>query len=158
MGSRTIAAGSFAQVRDAARNASEYGTGEPVLIFDDDTGEQTEVEPVRAGRPKLGVIAREVTLLPRHWEWLGEQPGGASVTLRRLVDDARRASEGKDRTRKSRQAAYRIMTALAGNEPGYEEAIRALFAGDVRKFAQNMKSWPKDVRDYAKRIAAGDVE
>src|SRR5262245_35394061 len=28
------------------------------------------------GRPKLGVIAREVTLLPRHWDWLATQPGG----------------------------------------------------------------------------------
>ena len=45
--------------------------------------------PRGPGRPKLGVIAREITLLPRHWEWLASQPGGASVALRKLVEAAR---------------------------------------------------------------------
>ena len=47
------------------------------------------------GRPKLGVVAREITLLPRHWEWLARQSGGASVAIRKLVDEARRGGEEK---------------------------------------------------------------
>ena len=87
-----------------------------------------EGEPRRRGRPKLGVVAREVTLLPRHWEWLAAQPGGASVTLRRLVDEARRSGGDRQLKRRSQEVAYRFMAALAGDLPGFEEAIRALFA------------------------------
>lgn len=106
------------------------------------------------GRPKLGVVAREVTLLPRHWEWLGSQPGGASVALRRLVEEARRASAGQDQTRARREAAYRFMSAMAGDLAGFEEAARALFAGRQDDFEQHMASWPEDVRNYALKLAA----
>jgi len=106
------------------------------------------------GRPKLGVVAREVTLLPRHWDWLGRQPGGASVALRRLVDEARRAHEGRDRMREAQEAANRFMTAMAGDQPRFEDASRALFAGDPGRFDELTESWPVDIRDYSRRLAA----
>ena len=109
--------------------------------------------PRGPGRPRLGVVAREVTLLPRHWQWLGEQPGGASVTLRKLVDEARRANEGKDRLRRARESAYRFMSAVAGNLPGFEEAIRALFGANHAQFAQSIEPWPHGVRDHARKLA-----
>lgn len=105
------------------------------------------------GRPRLGVVAREVTLLPRHWEWLNTQPGGASVALRRLVEEARRTGQAKDRVRRSQEAAYRFMTAIAGDWPGYEEALRALFAGNRTRFDELIDSWPQDVRNHARRLA-----
>jgi len=110
------------------------------------------------GRPKLGVVAREVTLLPRHWNWLASQPGGASVALRKLVEEARRANQSKDRLRLAQEAAYRFMSAMAGNEPGFEEATRALFAGDQEGFAQLAEAWPTDVGNHAKNLAARAFE
>jgi hypothetical protein len=110
-------------------------------------------EPRRRGRPKLGVVAREVTLLPRHWEWLNAQPGGASVALRKLVEAARRANGDKDRSRAARDAAYHFMSAMAGNLPQFEEACRALFAGDHRRFTTLIAAWPGDVRDHIIRLA-----
>jgi hypothetical protein len=107
----------------------------------------------KPGRPKLGVVAREVTLLPRHWDWLAGQPGGASVALRKLVEQARRANQDKDRLRLSQEAAYRFMSTMAGNEPGFEEASRALFAGNRERFAENVERWPVDVRDHAMKLA-----
>ncbi len=105
------------------------------------------------GRPKLGVVSREVTLLPRHWEWLGSQPGGASVALRKLVDEARRVSGGKDRVRRSQESAYRFMSAMAGNLPGFEEASRALFAGDRKRFEELAASWPADIRRHSLKLS-----
>ena len=90
--------------------------------------------PRGPGRPKLGVVAREITLLPRHWDWLAQQKGGASVAIRKLVDEARRVNEDGDRIRLAQEAAYRFMSAMAGNRPHYEEAIRALFAADSASF------------------------
>ena len=112
------------------------------------------------GRPKLGVVAREITLLPRHWEWLNGQPGGASVALRKLVDAARGASEGKDRMRQAQEAAYRFMTAMAGDLAGYEEATRALYANDAARFDAMTAAWPVDVRDHTRKLAkrAFDVD
>ncbi len=107
------------------------------------------------GRPRLGVVAREVTLLPRHWEWLNEQPGGASVTLRKLVEEARKSTAGEAHMRRAREACYRFMNTMAGNEPGFEEALRALYAGDPGRFATLTEVWPPDVRDHARRLAAG---
>jgi len=143
-----------------------------VLVFDDATGAQIDLdmggksgkiadelqaaEPRGRGRPRLGVIAKEVTLLPRHWDWLNLQPGGASVALRKLVDEARRISGDRDRVRGAQEAAYRFMSATAGNLPGFEEATRALFAYDRRKFAQLIADWPEDVRDFAVRLAFAD--
>ena len=105
------------------------------------------------GRPKLGVVAREVTLLPRHWEWLAAQPGGASVTLRKLVEEARRANLGRDRQRQASECAYHFMSVMAGDMAGFEEASRALFANDAEKFRQQTEAWPTDVRDYVRHLA-----
>lgn len=117
--------------------------------------ETASAAPRGPGRPRLGVVAREVTLLPRHWEWLSAQPGGASVALRRLVEEARRTGGGRDRVRRAQEVAYRFMTALAGDLPGYEEATRALFAGDRARFEARTAGWPADVAGYARRLAAG---
>ncbi|QPF91959.1 DUF2239 family protein [Bradyrhizobium commune] len=157
---------------------------EPIIIFEDATGrsidfdlrggdrevlarlaklipppvEETAApsEPRGRGRPKLGVVAREVTLLPRHWEWLNAQPGGASVALRKLVDEARRASGDKDRERQAREAAYHFMSTMAGNLPQFEEASRALFADDRRRFSGLIADWPTDVRDHIVKLAYSD--
>jgi uncharacterized protein len=110
------------------------------------------------GRPKLGVVAREVTLLPRHWEWLNGQSGGASVALRKLVDGARVASEGKDRVRQAQESAYRFMTAMAGDLAGYEEATRALYANEATRFDAMTAAWPVDVRDHTRKLAARAFE
>ncbi len=107
------------------------------------------------GRPKLGVVAREVTLLPRHWEWLATQPGGASQALRRLIDQARHGDGGRTGARQGRERAYRFMAALAGDLPGFEEAVRALFAGEQAAFAPRIAAWPEDVGAYASRLAKG---
>ena len=148
----------------------ERGETAPVLIFDDVSGEVIDFDhrgmaaapepeaPRGPGRPRLGVVAREVTLLPKHWEWLNSQPGGASVALRKLVEEARRANAGKDRIRQSQEAAYRFMSAMAGNEPGYEEALRALFGGRRQNFEEQIAAWPADVREYAKKLAAAAFE
>jgi uncharacterized protein len=183
-GTRCIASGSIEQVAVKAKEVVDRGECAPVLIFDDDTSQPIEVDfrgtpadvlgrlarmesketasappsevegPRGPGRPKLGVVAREVTLLPRHWDWLNAQPGGASVALRKLVETARRANEGKDRVRQAQEAAYRFISAMAGNEPGFEEATRALFANDERRFDEMMESWPIDVRSHARKLAA----
>ena len=108
----------------------------------------------KPGRPKLGVVAREITLLPRHWEWLASQPGGASVALRKLVEQARKANLGTDRVRIAQEAAYRFMSAMCGNKPGFEEANRALFAGNRERFEQVVEPWPTDLRDHAKKLAS----
>ena len=110
--------------------------------------------PRGPGRPKLGVLAREVTLLPRHWDWLASQPGGASVALRKLVEAARRTNKEADRLRAAREAAYRFISTMAGNEAGFEEAARALFAGDGGRFQKLVELWPADVARHAKRLAA----
>ena len=110
--------------------------------------------PRGPGRPKLGVVAREVTLLPRHWEWLGNQSGGASVALRKLVEVARRDSEVKDRVRRASAVGYKFMSTMAGHEPGFEEACRALFAGNKTGFEAQIAAWPVDVQTHLKKILA----
>lgn len=129
-----------------------------LLCFEDQTGRQVDFnwrEPVKAapgpGRPKLGVVSREISLLPRHWEWLERQPSGASAAIRRLVDQAR-AQPGESE-RQGREAAGRFLTAMAGNRPGYEEATRALYAGDLERYVSLMADWPEDIRQYAARLA-----
>ena len=157
---RRIAGGLLGEVTAAVRSAVE--AGRPVLVFDDDSGKVVDLDfrgveapPRGPGRPKLGVAAREVTLLPRHWEWLARQPGGASAALRRLVEAARRETSGPQRKRQAQEAAYRFATALAGDAAGYEEAIRALFAGERDRFEALTAAWPADVGEYARRLAAG---
>ncbi|QQE80063.1 DUF2239 family protein [Alicyclobacillus sp. SO9] len=110
-------------------------------------------KPRRVGRPKLGVVPGEVTLLPRHWDWLKSQPGGASVTLRKLVEEARRARANKDAMRQAQEATYGFMTAMAGNRPHYEEALRALYAKDSQLFYQLIEDWAEDVRNHIKKLA-----
>jgi hypothetical protein len=167
-----VETGTLSEVAVFLKDAPQGGE---FLVFDDATGHQIdldtrgtpeeisrrysqEVSPERRGRgrPRLGVVAKEVTLLPRHWDWLSTQPGGASVALRKLVDQARRASGDRDRVRAAQDAAYRFMSAIAGNLPGFEEATRALFAYDRRRFGELIAGWPRDVRDYAIHLAFAD--
>jgi hypothetical protein len=130
------------------------------LIFDTHTGRLVDIDPrfpptedaPRPGRPKLGVTAREITLLPRHWDWLATQPGGASVALRKLVEEASRNPRAQQRAR--RDAVYRFATAIVGNAPGYEEAIRALYAGHGEEFAAHIEAWPADVRAQIEKMTA----
>ena len=176
-GSARIASGELRHVALKAKQA--FDAGKPVLVFEDASGRVVELplelpaadllkrlaEPLAAaasekqvprgpGRPKLGVVAREVTLLPRHWDWLAAQPGGASVALRKLVEDARKVGGGEDRRRAAQEATYRFMQAMAGDFAGYEDVARALFAGDIGKFEQHSATWPEDVRDHAALLAA----
>lgn len=127
----------------------------PSIVADTQSTTDTDADtkPSR-GRPKLGVVPREITLLPRHWEWLGSQPGGASVTLRKLVEQARLTSGGKDRRRHAQESTYRFMSAMLGNQPGFEEATRALFAADASRFAQYAAPWPTELREHVTRLAA----
>ena len=149
-----LASGSLAEVFATCR----HDTG--ALIFDQETGRVVDIDPrfppgeeaARPGRPKLGVVAREVTLLPRHWDWLAAQPGGASVALRKLVEEARQ--NPRLRLRATRDSLYRFMTVLVGNAPGYEEAIRALYAGEREEFLAHIESWPGDVRAKLEELAA----
>lgn len=128
--------------------------GSSVPESSDEASPEATTEWVRGrGRPRLGVVAREVTLLPRHWEWLNEQPGGASVALRRLVEEARKSNVDRDRRRQAQENAYRFMVVMAGNREGFEEATRALFAGDEKRFGAHMKSWPEAIADYARSLA-----
>src|SRR5580704_10560967 len=170
-GLRIVATGTATDLAGALKKRAQ---GE-VVVFEDSTGSQidldprgnpTEIasvldgmgaaEPRGRGRPRLGVIPKEVTLLPRHWDWLNVQPGGASVALRKLVDEARKTSGDRDRVRAAQEAAYRFMSAIAGNLPGFEEATRSLFAYDRRRFTHLVANWPEDVRDYAVRLAFAD--
>jgi hypothetical protein len=183
-GSRRVACGPLAEVAVALKNA--YPVSDPILIFDDASGEAMDLDHRGAvmdvvtrfaasdvlgtvvakhslgkedaaqgracGRPKLGVVAREVTLLPRHWEWLALQPGRASQALRRLVDDARRSDGARTHTRIAREATYRFLSAMAGDLPRFEDAVRALFAGDGDAFGDRMSAWPVDVRNHALKL------
>jgi uncharacterized protein len=185
-GHRLIKSGPLPTVALVVKHAVEAGSGEPVLIFDDRTGRSIDIdtrgtdadvlarfaandvlgaaketkqdttESRGRGRPKLGVIAREVTLLPRHWEWLAAQPGGASVALRKLIDDARRSNSERDGARAAQERAYYFMSAMAGDMPGFEEASRALFANDQSMFSERIAAWPHDVRTHAAWLAYGD--
>ena len=182
-GHRRLASGAPHVVALAAKLAAERDDARPVLVFDDSTGRaidldtrgsdedvlarygavpagNTEVSevPRGRGRPKLGVVAREVTLLPRHWEWLESQPGGPSVTLRKLVEEARRTHGERDRARGAQERAYHFMSAMAGDMPGFEEAVRALFANDRVKFAEWIAAWPADVRYYATQLAFDEAK
>src|SRR6202161_1687577 len=175
VGSRRLASGPLDQVALAAKKAIDRGTQQPVLIYNDQTGRAMDIDsrgsdaeilarlahpapppaPRGRGRPKLGVVAREVTLLPRHWQWLGSQPGGASVAIRQLVETARRANQEVDQRRQRQEAAYHFMLAMAGNLANFEEAARALFADDRERFSELIGAWPTDVRDHAAKLAFG---
>jgi uncharacterized protein len=191
-----LSTGPLRQVALEVKRAVARGAANPILVFDDATGNVIELDlrgsdaevverlsvPPEArkgryrstpgdvpdsnettsetsaglrgrGRPKLGVIAREVTLLPRQWDWLSTHPGGASAVLRRLVDEAKKKGDADLQRRAAQEAAYRFLTTIAGDQPGYEEAIRALFAGDRIALEQRVESWSADIRAYALRLA-----
>jgi hypothetical protein len=177
-GTKRIASGALADVVTAAKAAIDGGSAEPVMVLDDLDAQRVEIdfrngidfilarlprpapkidpEATRGrGRPKMGVVAREITLLPRHWDWLNRQPGGASVALRKLVEEARHTHQDRDRIRQSQEAAYRFMSIMAGDRPFFEEATRALFAGNHVRFDAMTGGWPVDIRDHAQKLAAG---
>ncbi len=169
-GSKRLAASTIDVVAPMVKQAMHDDPSASILIFRDDTGEQIDLDlrgsageiaarysdtakpKAGPGRPKLGVVAREVTLLPRHWEWLNRQPGGASVTLRKLVEAASKSGEG-DQKRASQEACYRFISVLAGNLPNFEEATRALYAGDRATFQELIAAWPMDVQVYAFKLS-----
>lgn len=184
-GNRCLVSGELLHVALTVKEALEQGETELILIFNDLTCRQVEIDfrgtkedvqrrivqqteqknhlastgepptetPRGPGRPKLGVVAREVTLLPRHWDWLNNQPGGASVALRKLVEEARRSSVLQDQIRNAQEACYRFMMVMAGDFPGFEEAIRALYAGNPDRFNAQTESWPIDIRAQARKLA-----
>jgi uncharacterized protein len=171
-GDRRIANGELKAMLLQVKEIMDKEEAQPLVFFEDQTGRQLDFDlrgtsdeilgrlamhphfaqsiatPAGPGRPKLGVISREVSLLPRHWEWLEEQPGGISANLRTLVEKARKSDPGKQRIRSAQDAANRFMTALAGNYAGYEEATRALFALDLARFRSIIQPWPKDIRAF----------
>ena len=181
-GVRVVASGSLHHVVSTVKDVLAERDLTQLLLFDDTTGKQIDVDfrgkkddvldrlgerfdalssmeaehhsTRRVGRPKLGVVSGEVTLLPRHWEWLKSQPGGASVTLRKLVDEARRAEGKQSKIRESQEATYCFMTAMSGNFHQYEEALRALYAGDSNLFYHFIDDWAPDIRNHIKRLAA----
>jgi hypothetical protein len=167
-------------VLDIAAKVKKFLKGEnkaQILIFDDVTSEQIDIDfrgtaesvmrrledlfknendgekKSGPGRPKLGVTAKEVTLLPDHWEWLARQPGGASVTLRKLVEEAKKKNFMKDHMRQAQESAHKFMTVMAGDLPHYEEALRALYAADLKKFEKMIGDWPKDIQEHAFKLA-----
>jgi hypothetical protein len=181
-GQRHVASGKLPAVVRRTKPVADEGKLHPILIFEDATGEQIEVDfrgsigqvverltgndtsrdfvgeeaqKRSPGRPKLGVIAREVTLLPGHWDWLDDQPGGASSALRKLVHQAKKG--GGNGNRQSQEAVYKFMTVMAGNLSGFEEALRAFYRKDLDRFNELIKPWPKDVRRHVKQLVAAAV-
>jgi uncharacterized protein len=171
-GNGKIASGTLEQVLPELKNRFDADRGVMLLVFEDATGRQVDFDlrgtiaqvlartlpPQRTGpgRPKLGVVSREISLLPRHWEWLEEQPSGASAAIRRLVDEARRREQGRNRVRLALDTAARFMSAMAGNLPGYEEATRVLYAKDRTKLESLISKWPHDIREHIFKLI-GDV-
>lgn len=175
--SKKIATGDVLEVATKVKKFLTKEAKAQVLIFDDSTSNQIEIDfrgtpeivtrrlealfektqegekKSGPGRPKLGVVAKEVTLLPDHWEWLARQPGGASVTLRKLVEEAKKKNSAKDQIRMSQEATYKFMTVMAGDLPDYEEALRALYASDTKKFEKLITAWPKDIQDHTMMLA-----
>lgn len=171
-----VASGSYVAVAVALKEHLRKHANASVLIFDDASGrpidfdlrgDDQEIEdrirkqlssgndssPRPVGRPKLGVVSREITLMPQHWAWLAEQPGGASVALRRLVEDARRSGPGeKEMRRKAHERTYHFMSAMAGNLANFEEASRALFADDLKSLKRLIAEWPRDIRQHVMRL------
>ena len=167
LGTDFLARGELTHVVRAVKAALDQGAEESVALFDaatsrpvqiDFSGTEAEVlqripRPRSAAPARPGVVAREVTLLPRHWDWLDTQPGGASVALRKLVELAARDARGADAQRAARDAAYRFMHELMGDAPGFEEASRALFAANGERFRSLVADWPQDVRAHLLELA-----
>lgn len=181
MGTSMVATGSLQHVISSVKDTLEDRDLMQVLFFNDTTGKQIDVDfrgdidsvieglkehlgilpdpvlndntPRRPGRPKLGVVSGEVTLLPRHWEWLKSQPGGASVTIRKLINEARRTGGTQGKVRAAQEATHHFMTAMAGNFPHYEEALRFLYAGDSDRFHHSIQEWAPDIRNHINKMA-----
>jgi hypothetical protein len=173
-GSTRIAQGPLAEVVRAAKQALDAGAAGPLLVLDEHDSRTVEIdfrgsvddvlarlappaaEPAARGpgRPKLGVVPREVTLLPRHWTWLGQQPGGASAALRRLVEQSIRGGGARERARRAMESVDRFMRVMAGDAPGYEEASRAFYRADRQRFNALTAAWPKDVGEHLRQLAA----
>jgi len=182
-GSTLVARGRLVDAVRACKERLAQDEEQRIALFDDATGRPIDIDyrgseadvlgrlaahplvadaasaakpraPRGPGRPKLGVVSREISLLPRHWDWLAEQRGGASATLRRLVDAARREGAERDRSRQAIDAAYRFMADMAGDQPGFEEAARALFARDLDSFAERIATWPGGLREQLLRFTA----
>ncbi len=177
-GDRLLVCGSLQTMLLRTKKHIDGQGADGVLIFEDQTGRQIEFDfrgapddvlarlpqhPLFAGdgdsrqrtgpgRPRLGVVSREVSLLPRHWEWLEQQPNGISAALRRLVDEARKREPGKERARRGREAASRFMSVMAGDREHFEEASRALFAGDHGRLKELTRRWPRDIRGHLWRM------
>ena len=178
-GTGVIARGALSDVVRRCKDRLDRGEDQRIALFDDETGHpvdidfsgneaevlarlathpmaaRSEVQPGnrrRPGRPKLGVVSREVSLLPRHWSWLAEQRGGASASLRRLVDAARKGNPAQDHSRKAIDAAHRFMWDLAGDQPGFEEASRSLLAQNFDTFDQLIADWPAGIREQLERF------
>lgn len=183
-GNRLIAWGDVRTTVLEAKKHLDRGEADGLLVFEDQTGAQIDFDlrgtpdealgrlaahprfaavepeaPARTGpgRPRLGVVSREVSLLPRHWTWLDRQSGGVSGALRRLVDEAAKSGQGQERARLAREAASRFMWVMAGNLPHFEEASRALFAKDQERFESLIQDWPVDVRRHLERLVADAV-
>lgn len=164
-GPRRIARGSDAAVVVAFRKALEASPQAVLRVFDLTTGRPVDLDlrereaapPPRRGRPRLGVAAREVTLLPRHWDWLAAQPGGASAALRRLVEQARKTGADDDARRRRTDAAYGFMVEMAGDAPDFEEASRALFAADRDRLAALTSAWPADIQAQIFELLDGEA-
>jgi hypothetical protein len=171
VGTNLLASGILDEVLAVVKSRFDHDASTLFLTFVDQTGRQVDFDlrgtladvraryrlaPARVGpgRPKLGVVAREVSLLPRHWEWLEQQPNGASGAIRRLVDDARKRNPGEQQARSAIEATDRFLSAMAGNLPGYEEASRALYARDKRRFHELIREWPRDIRLHAHRLVS----
>ncbi len=170
-----IASGDAAAVALQVKKFLSKNRGSRLLVFEDLTGHQIEFDlrgtekeiltrlqessqeesgdKAGPGRPKLGVVSREISLLPAHWDWLSLQPGGASAALRKLVHEAKKQNSVQDQVRQSQNASHKFMTAIAGNLPQYEEALRALYAQNKTVFESLIGSWPKDIREYLKKTA-----
>lgn len=172
-GTKMIASGDVLEVALKVKKYLKDDGKENVLVFDDVTSAQIEfdlrgtvdavtkrleamLEPEEKksgpGRPKLGVVSKEVTLLPQHWEWLALQPGGASVTLRKLIEEAKKKNFSKDQIRQAQDAVYKFMHAMAGDLPNYEEALRAMYAYDTKQFKKMIAAWPKDIQEHTLKV------
>jgi hypothetical protein len=172
VGRSQLASGTRDEVLAALKTRFDWDPATLTLTFEDQTGRQVDFDlrgtladvltryreaPARVGpgRPKLGVVAREVSLLPRHWEWLEQQSAGASAAIRRLIDEARKRDPGEQHIRLTIEAAGRFLSAMAGNLPGYEEASRALYARRREQFDDLIRDWPSDIRLHAQRLLHG---
>ena len=172
VGATQLAYGTRDEILVPLKSQFDRDPGAVILIFEDHTGQQVDFdlrgtladvleryrqtpERVGPGRPKLGVVPHEVSLLPRHWEWLERQPSGASAAIRRLVEDARKRNPDEQQARSAIDAAGRFLAAMAGNLPGFEEATRALYGRDRERFDALTGAWPDDIRLHAQLLVQG---